>query len=178
MESVSLNKDKENSVVLESLFATFYPTLSAFCAKYVKDKDISRDIVQDIFLTVWENRSKIDFSTPLHSYLLKLAHNQCINYLEHLKVKNKYIDATKLKLMEMEVGYDDLFDKLVADAIQEQIEKTVEQLPAQCRDIFRKSRYEGMTHAEIAKELDISLRTVETQIYRALKTLKKVIKSI
>ena len=77
-------------MVLESLFMTFYPTLSAFCAKYVKDKDIVRDIIQDIFLTVWENRNKLDFSTPLHSYLLKLAHNNCINYLEHLKVENKY----------------------------------------------------------------------------------------
>ena len=163
-------------MVLESLFTTFYPTLSAFCTKYVKDKDAARDIIQDIFLTVWENRSKIDFSTPLHSYLLKLAHNRCINYLEHLKVKNKHLSYTAMSLMEMETGYDDLFDRLAADAIQEQIEKTVDQLPEQCRDIFRKSRYEGMTHREIASDLGISVRTVETQVYRALKTLKKMMK--
>lgn len=175
MICIPMHNDKKNIEVLESLFTTFYPTLSAFCAKYVKDKDVARDIIQDIFLTVWENRSKIDFSTPLHSYLLKLAHNQCINYLEHLKVENKYLQTTASKLMEMEAGYDDLFDQLVADAVQEQIEKTVEELPAQCRDIFRKSRYEGMNHQAIADELQISVRTVETQIYRALKVLKKAL---
>ena len=162
-------------MVLESLFMTFYPTLSAFCAKYVKDKDIVRDIIQDIFLTVWENRNKLDFSTPLHSYLLKLSHNNCINYLEHLKVENKYRQILAKKLMEMETGYDDLFDQLVADTIQKQIEKTVVQFPVQCRDIFRKSRYKGMTNQEIAEDLNISIRTVETQIYRALKILKKTL---
>lgn len=176
MEKSPLYNEKNNIEVLESLFTTFYPTLSAFCSKYIKDKDAARDIIQDIFLTVWENRSKIDFSTPLHSYLLKLAHNHCVNYMEHQKVKNKYLQSTSLKLLEMEMGYDDLFDKLAAEAIREQIEKIVEQLPDQCSDIFRKSRYEGMTHQEIANEMNISIRTVETQIYRALKILKNAMR--
>jgi RNA polymerase sigma-70 factor (ECF subfamily) len=61
--------------VLESMFTAFYPVLAAYCAKYVKDQDAARDIIQDIFLTVWEQRAHIDFSIPLHAYFLRMAHN-------------------------------------------------------------------------------------------------------
>jgi len=157
------------------MFTVFYPVLAAYCCKYVKNEEVARDIVQDIFLNVWENRCKIDFSRPLHSYLLKLAHNQCVNYLQRLKVEKKYMTQISMQLLEMETHYDDLFDQLAADAMQERIDQTVEKLPAQCRDIFRKSRYEGMSHQDIAQNLNISVRTVETQIYRALKILKKAL---
>jgi RNA polymerase sigma-70 factor (ECF subfamily) len=160
--------------VLESIFTVFYPVLAAYCNKYVKDEEAVRDMIQDIFLKIWEHRQTVDFSTPLHSYLLKLAHNSCMNHLQRQKIEKKYLhDAAQL--LEMEAHYDSLFDQLVADALQERVEQVVEQLPAQCRDIFRKSRYEGMSHQDIARDLNISVRTVETQIYRALKILKKAL---
>lgn len=159
--------------VLESMFTAFYPVLAAYCNKYLNDRETVRDIIQDIFLKVWENRQNVDFSTPLHSYLLKLAHNSCMNYLQRLKTEKKYLHDATIQLLEMEAQYDDLFDQLAADAMQERIDQVVEGLPAQCRDVFRKSRYKGMSHQDIARELNISVRTVETQIYRALKTLKK-----
>jgi RNA polymerase sigma-70 factor (ECF subfamily) len=99
-----------------------------------------------------------------------------MNYLQRLKIEKKYLqDAASMQLLEMEAQYDDMFDQLAADAMQERIDQVVEQLPAQCRDIFCKSRYEGMSHQDIARELNISVRTVETQIYRALKVLKKAV---
>jgi RNA polymerase sigma-70 factor (ECF subfamily) len=78
--------------------------------------------------------------------------------------------------MKEELQYDDMFEQFAAEAMQEQIEQTVSRLPVQCRDIFRRSRYEGKSHQEIAQEMNISVRTVETQIYRALKILKKKLK--
>ena len=74
-----LHKDGDSMAVLESMFTTFYPILAAYCNKYVKDDDAVRDIIQDIFMKVWESRENVDFSVPLHSYLLKLAHNRCMN---------------------------------------------------------------------------------------------------
>ena len=80
-----------------------------------------------------------------------------------------------MQLLEMETHYDHLFDQLVADALEERIDRVVDDLPEQCREVFRKSRYEGMSHKDIAQNLNISVRTVETQIYRALKILKKAL---
>ena len=175
MNEQSRQKDKDSMAVLESLFKTFYPVLAAYCNKYVKDEETVRDIIQDIFLKVWENRDRVDFSIPLHSYLLKLAHNSCMNYLQRLKIEKEYLHELAVQSLEMEAQYDYLFEQLAADALQEQIDRIVAQLPAQCRDIFCKSRYEGMSHKDIAQKLNISVRTVETQIYRALKVLKKAL---
>ena len=174
MERKAPHNDDNSMAVLESMFTTFYPVLAAYCNKYVKDSEAVRDLIQDIFLKVWENRHTVDFSTPLHSYLLTLAHNHCMNYLHRMKIEKKYMQNAALQLLEMETQYDDLFDQLVADALEERITQAVEQLPEQCRDIFRKSRFEGMSHKDIARDLNISVRTVETQIYRALKALKKI----
>ena len=110
------------------------------------------------------------FLVPV-KYRSELLVQRCLAHF----LKTNIVKTLTKKLMEMETGYDDLFDQLVADTIQKQIEKTVEQFPVQCRDIFRKSRYEGMTHQKIAEDLNISIRTVETQIYRALKILKKTL---
>jgi len=98
-----------------------------------------------------------------------------MNNLQRLKTEQNYLHDATMQLLEMETQYDHLFDQLVADAMAEQIEEVVEQLPEQCRDIFRKSRYQGMSHKNIAQDLNISVRTVETQIYRALKALKKTL---
>jgi len=171
----SAHTNDDGAAVLESMFKTFYPVLAAYCQKYVKNEETARDIVQDVFLKVWENRQHVDFSVPLHSYLLKIAHNCCMNYLQRLETEQNYLNNASMQLLEMETRYDHLFDQLVADAMEERIEQVMEQLPEQCRDIFRKSRYEGMSHKDIALHLNISVRTVETQIYRALKILKKAL---
>ena len=173
MKNLFISGEKDRITVLESLFILFYPVLASYCNKYVKDEECARDIIQDIFLHVWENRDKIDFSTPLHSYLLRLAHNRCINYLQRTKVERKYLEMASMQTMEMEMQYDNIFNQLAAETMQDQIERAVERLPDQCRIIFLKSRFEGMTHRDIANKLGISVRTVETQIYRALKVLKK-----
>ena len=165
----------DNSDILKSMFMEFFPILVAYCVKYVKDEEVARDMVQDIFLKVLENSSKIDFSRPLHSYFLKLAHHHCIDYLKRLKVEKKYLQHAAMQLSEIDLQYDHLFEQLAADALQERIDRVVEQLAPQCRDIFCKSCYEGMSSQDIARELNISVRTVETQIYRALKVLKKAL---
>ena len=171
----STHTNDDGAAVLESMFKTFYTVLAAYCQKYVKNEETARDIIQDIFLKVWENRQNVDFSMPLHSYLLKIAHNCCMNHLQRLKTEQSYLHNAAMQLLEMETQYDHLFDQLVADATGERIEQIVERLPEQCRDIFRKSRFEGMKHEDIAQNLNISVRTVETQIYRALKVLKKAL---
>ena len=167
--------NNDSTAVLESIFKTFYPVLAAYCYKYVKNEETARDIIQDIFMKVWENRQNVDFSMPLHSFLLKIAHNFCINHLQRVKKEQNYLHNTTMRLLEMELQYDHLFDQLVADSMAERIDEVVEQLPEQCRYIFRKSRYEGFNHKDIAQDLNISVRTVETQIYRALKILKKAL---
>ena len=93
-----------------------------------------------------------------------------------MKIEKNYLQNAELQLLEMEAQYYDMFDQLVADDLAERIDQIIERLPEQCRNIFCKSRYDGMSNQEIATELNISVRTVETQIYRALKTLKKSIK--
>ena len=166
----------DNMSILKKMFTEFYPVLASYCLKYVKDEEAARDIIQDIFLKVLENSHKIDFSRPLHSYFLKVAYRHCMDYLDRLKVEKAHQQDTAVQLSEIDVLYDHVFDQLCANELQELIDQVLAQLPDQCRIIFTKSRFEGMSHQEIALELNISVRTVETHIYRALKIFKKALK--
>lgn len=163
----------------EHFFRQHYLPFVLFARRFIHDTETARDIVQDVFLKTWENRSKIELKTSLSSYLLTAIRNQCANHFKHKAVQQQYNSQAEMALKELELQYYANVEEqnlmLYEQDALEQLQETLKDLPDKCREIFELSRFKGLKSAEIANLLSISVRTVETQIYRALKKIKKSI---
>lgn len=165
-----------NKKAYEQLFLDNYKSLVLYAKKFVMDTETARDLVQDVFIYLWDKRQKLTIEKSLSSYLFRAVHNACINYLKREATKENYIKQFLINLNEgsyKSSSNEDAYELVVHKDLSVRIETIVETLPEQCRNIFRMSRFRGMKNKEIAEIYSISPRTVETQIYRALKVLKE-----
>jgi RNA polymerase sigma-70 factor (ECF subfamily) len=163
----------------EQLFLDNYKNLVLYAKKFVMETETARDLVQDVFIYLWDKREKLNIDKSLSSYLFRAVHNACINYLKREATKENYIKQFLINLNEgayKTSASEDAYELVVHKDLSERIEWIIETLPEQCRNIFRMSRFRGMKNKEIAEIYSISPRTVETQIYRALKVLKENLK--
>jgi len=143
--------------------------LCFFAQKYVKDFETSREIVQDAFLSLWEKRETIDMDRPVKSYLTMVIHNKCTNYLRDNRKFDQYILNIEnlLEVPEFEGP-----DSMVENELNEKIDKAINELPEKCREVFMLNRYENLKYKEIAEQLQISVKTVETQMSKALQHMR------
>lgn len=155
-----------NEGVFELVFNFYYSGLVVYADQIIKNTTISEDIVQSVFMKLWESRETIDIRS-FRSYFIQCVKNRCIDHLRSQQVKNKF--DNRVPESDHLVMDEDLWTKT---ELSELIEQSVESLPPRCREIFRMSRYENLKIAEIADQLKISKRTVETQISKALKILR------
>ena len=162
-------KDKDDEKAFELIFKKHYKTVYNYARYNITDESACHDITQDIFTYLWENRDDIDIRKSLKSYLLSASHNACINFLKKQTNKNRHLANYFQESVKEENGYDVIFESALMDSLN----TIINDLPDHCREIFHLSRIEGLKHKEIATKLNISPRTVETQIYRALRTIKK-----
>ena len=141
----------------------------------MNNSDDAEEIVQEVFFRLWKNREHLDEDESVKGYLFTAVKNSCLHLLEHKKVKDKY--AALLHYTYHAVSKSNGADEvLVASELEKEFTRTLEQLPSQCRKIFELSRFEGLKHSEIATHLNISKKTVETQISRALNKIKLQLK--
>jgi RNA polymerase sigma-70 factor (ECF subfamily) len=162
-----LRAGKERSYSL--LFHTYYRSLTVFAVKYVGDLENAKEIVQDLFAHIYENRKTLMITTSLKSYLFRAVRNRCLNYL-----KSKNQERDRIQNMPFEEQSEDDIEALIqATELEERIYQIVEALPPRCREIFSLSRVKGLKNQEIASRLSISIRTVETQISNALQKLRE-----
>lgn len=159
-------------VAFESLFRTFYSGLHRLLWGYVKSSYIAEELVQEVFTRVWENRHALDSSEKMKPYLYRIARNLAIDHIRHKKIVRKW-EEEKKALHHFSPASQGLDDKLHNKMLLEQVQRAIEELPERRRLIFMLSRYDGMSYKEIAELLEVSVNTVETQISRALKTLKE-----
>jgi RNA polymerase sigma-70 factor (ECF subfamily) len=155
-----------NQGVFELVFNFYYSGLVVYADQIIKHTVISEDIVQSVFMKLWETRETIDIRS-FRSYFIQCVKNRCIDHLRSQQVKNKF--DNRVPESDFLVMDEDLWTKT---ELSELIEQSVESLPPRCREIFRMSRYENLKITEIADQLKISKRTVETQISKALKILR------
>ncbi|MFC2139132.1 RNA polymerase sigma-70 factor [Bacteroidota bacterium] len=153
----------------EKLFRTYCQNLVNFSRRYIRDKQIAENIVQDVFLKIWQNRHTIDSSQSIKSYLFAAVKNESFKHLRHLDVETRSYDKI-VKLVNVEKTPDEVLDE---KELQEKVNSALNDLPEKCREIFFMSRFDKLKYAEIAEILDISIKTVETQIGRALKKLRE-----
>ena len=158
------------------LFEANYKNLALYAKRFVMDTEIARDLVQDVFIYLWDKREQLSINRSIDSYLYRAVHNACINHLKRESTKVNYLKQFLLKITDNTLpssGSEDAHQIVVHNELLEKIEAIIESLPEQCRNIFRMSRFRGMQNKEIARIYAISTRTVETQIYRALKILRE-----
>lgn len=153
----------------EELFRKEFRGMTLFAMRYVKDHDTAREIVQEVFLGIWEKREAIDADREVKTYLSSSVRNRALNYLRD----NKKFDKELLSMEGLMQDNNSPSDtSLEITELEERIEKAIEELPEKSREIFLLNRQGQLKYREIADMLNISVKTVETQMTRALKHMR------
>ena len=151
----------------ELLFHAMYGQLCAYAVRFLNDQDDAEEIVQEVFVRVWQKREQIDINYSIKSYLYQSVRNASLNHIKHDRVVREH------EQYELSMGnVKDESDTLVTSELEMRIHDAIEALPEERRRIFIMSRDEGLKYKEIAEKLNISVKTVENQIGRALKSLR------
>ncbi len=174
----SLKQGKEKT--FRAVFITYFEPLEVFANTYIGNKEISKDLVQDVFYNLWKKRSSLPERINLKAYLYQATRNNCLNHLKRIKVQSKYEEREQNRYNELRLNYEALsqlsFDTVSFNELLDMLEKAINLLPPKCREVFKLSRYEGMKNREIAELFDISVKAVEGHISKALKHLKDQLK--
>jgi RNA polymerase sigma-70 factor (family 1) len=162
-----------NKQEFKKVFDAFYPSLCAFASRFTGDAIISEDIVQEVFLSLWERSENFTNEYAIKSFLYTSVRNRCLNYLEHIKVMQKHRD---LALYETDFS-PETNHNIIEEETHRLIYHAINELPSQCRNILLLSM-KGLKNHEIADELKISENTVKTQKKIAYKQLRVSLKDI
>ena len=156
---------------IEKYFRTYYSPLCKTVHKMVRSSAIAEDIVQDVFLKIWRNRSQLDHQQSVKAYLYRAAINTALNYLEKTKYNSSLDDAH-----EYTPSANNTDDTIAYQETEQRIQNAIDTLPPKCKVVFTLSRFEEQSYAEIAQTLDISVKAVEKHMGKALKILREQLK--
>ena len=176
-EIIDINSKKLQSgdeEYYKSLFHAHYQSLCLYAYNFTEDLDMARDIAQEVFVKLYEKRFNISINTSLKSYLFRSIHNACLNYLKQNKIHASHHKAISDKAEKISDNPEEL---IIRSELGGKILAEVNSLPPQCSKIFKMNRFDGLKNQEIAERLNLSKRTVETQISKALRILRKKIKN-
>ncbi|MDR2921646.1 MAG: RNA polymerase sigma-70 factor [Tannerella sp.] len=167
--------DKMNEIAcFEELFQNYYRELLAYAYKFVNDRSAAEDVVQDVFFIVWEKRTTLNFKDSIRPYLYKLIHNRAINYLNSFSVQRRIDNTEDIDfLISMEISDCDPYETLLLKDITDTIHRCVETFPPQRKNVFLLSRQNYLKHKEIARLLNISEKSVEKHISKALTDIRQ-----
>jgi len=158
-----------NIASLESTFHLYYEGLHRYAFTMLNDNDMAKDIVQQVFITLWERKDALTITGSVRAYLYRAVYNSCLNQ-QTRGVKHRPLTPETVERLPVRPEF--LSDVRELRAI---LEQAIASLPPKCREIFLKSREEEKSYPEIAGELDISVKTVEAQMSKALKILRSAL---
>jgi len=165
--TIPLKANKE--AIVERLFRDHFEALSRLAMKYIGDFDTSKDIVHEVFTSFWQKIDSLPADTQYKSYLFTAVRNKSFN---HLRDQKKHLDIVDAETQESPEREDSIETKELA----REIDYALNLLPERCREVFELSRFEGMKYGQIADELNISVKTVEGQMSKALRLLREHLK--
>jgi RNA polymerase sigma-70 factor, ECF subfamily len=154
----------------ESLFRSSYSSLVRYAKTLIKDHDTSEEIVQDLFFRLWKDRERLNIESSLNGYLYRSVHNRCLHYIKHNIVVERHAEEMSYREPELQENPAEI---LQYKELQAKIARILERLPERCRQIFYMSRFEGLKYSEIAEKLSVSVKTVESNMGKALKEFRK-----
>lgn len=168
-ELLSLLKEGD-MLAFDAIYEKYCKRIFAFVVRYIKSVPDAEEIVQEVFLKIWENRNKIDVYFSFESYIFTISYNSTISLLRKRVTEKKYIDY--LKNLQVAENVFELTDEVYYRELTDQIQSLLSELTPRQKEIFLLSREEGLTHDEIAKRLGISSNTVKNHIVTTLNFLR------
>lgn len=180
METTTLNEQREN-ITFEDIYLSYFSKMKHFAKEYVISDEDAENIVQDVFMELWEKKEMLTMHLNLIAYLFTTIKNRCLNHLRHKSVvqetasqlQEEYIITLRMNLDSLEAFDQNLFSEQDIETV---ISKALDSLSEKCRKIFIMSKIEGKKQKQIATELNISINTVETQMGIAYKKLRTELK--
>jgi RNA polymerase sigma-70 factor, ECF subfamily len=160
---------KNETKAYELIFHKYYNVLLSYCIKFIKNREEAKEIVNDTFVKLWENRANIKDVSSLKPYLFQIVHNLSINHLKR-SLRRTTIVLESFDLDNVEFAYNEYFPE--GDEIMEILINAISKLPLERRKVFILSRFKDLKYSEIAGKLGISIKTVETQISRSLSFIR------
>lgn len=154
---------------LKQIFDDSYSSLVIQAIRLVKTQETAEDIVQDCFIKLWEKKEELSIEGNVNAYLAKMIRNRCLDFIKKKKIQTSELNETYQGAIENN-------DQLELADLQASITEIIDALPEKCRQTFVLSRFEELSYKEIAEQLDISKKTVEAHISKALKSLRKNLK--
>jgi RNA polymerase sigma-70 factor (ECF subfamily) len=162
-----------DEAVLRQIFDRHYPTLLGDIYRILPDEDTAQDIAQEVFVELWRKRSELDIHTSLRAYLRRAAVNRALN---HLKTSRRLVlDEPENRAHAADTSARDITRKREQETLEDALHAAIETLPEKCRVVFSLSRFENLSHREIAEQLGISVKTIENQITKAMKLLREAL---
>ena len=161
-----------DQTAFDNLFRQYYRYLVVVAFRYLKDDHRAKDMVQEVFLDFWKRRDTIRIEQSIKAFLRRAVVNNCLSTLR----KNQRIDlkdSPDTNIFSLQDKVDQIYEY---KELEEVVEAAVRSLPERCQLIFRMSRQENLSHKEIAEKLDISTKTIENQMTKALKIIREALK--
>ncbi|PKD18670.1 hypothetical protein APR41_17840 [Salegentibacter salinarum] len=166
---------KGEHTAYETLFRLYFDRLFYFAKSYLEDEDEAKEITQNVFFKFWKSRNSLSIDSNLNAYLFRMTKNECLDYFKHQKVRANYQDNIKKERAALNQSslqdHPDLL--LIETELEAKVSQILDELPPRCKQIFIKSRFEGLKYKEIANEMNISIKTVEHQIAKALRLFRR-----
>ena len=154
----------------------WYAPLFNFANSYLNNQENAREVIQDVFLQLWDNRTKLAEDTVLKAYLFTLTRNRCIDLIRRERLMLQFQTDKQAQYDQLTESFhalsDPILDHIFASELQDEIDKAIISLPEQCQQVFMLSRNKGLKNREISDVLNLSQKTVESHITKALKTIR------
>jgi len=167
-DDILMGLKRRDETALSVLFDTYYEKLYLFAEKYIYDSDKAHDIVQDVFLKIWENAERLELTSSIQHYLFASVRNGCLNYLKSLQIE----DRNNRKYAEAYIESQNV-DMVDDEELLARVRQVLDELPEKCREVCLLRFVEGYKYAEIAARLDMNENTVKAQLHRGMERLKQ-----
>ena len=168
-ESIGTLLAQRDEAAFEQMFKTHFKRLHAYAFTILRDEIQAEEMVQQVFFKLWERNENLSLTGSVSSYLYRAVHNESLNYIKHQKVRSNH-QLSVAYSMKNEVEHP--AKKIMASELEKKIHSALNELPEQCRTIFQMSRFDELKYREIADKLGISVKTVESQMSKALRLLR------
>ena len=168
-ESIGTLLAQRDEAAFEQMFKTHFKRLHAYAFTILRDEIQAEEMVQQVFFKLWERNENLSLTGSISSYLYRAVHNESLNYIKHQKVRSNH-QLSVAYSMKNEVEHP--AKKIMASELEKKIHLALNELPEQCRTIFQMSRFDELKYREIADKLGISVKTVESQMSKALRLLR------